>query len=134
MLGSVVGVGSDVDGGVLVSLVGAGVDVGVDVDVDVGVGSALELGVSGSCASAPVVTAPNASTAAVVSAPILSRARLTDLSDKGIPPRMMSPRRRQAPARVRWTRASYRSESRSGKAFPTSTSTVDQRCEVALKV
>ncbi|MGW4208347.1 hypothetical protein ACWEIJ_10210 [Lentzea sp. NPDC004789] len=84
VLGSVEGVGdgcSEVDGDVLGSVVGAGVE------VDVGVGSALELGVSGSCASAPVVAPPNASAAAVVKAPILSRARLTDFSDKGIPQR-----------------------------------------------
>ncbi|GGM99546.1 hypothetical protein GCM10011609_42340 [Lentzea pudingi] len=70
---------SDVDGGgVLGSLGAAG-----------GVGSTLETGVSGSCASAPVVAVPNASTAAVVKAPILSRARLTDLSDTRNPPRTL---------------------------------------------
>ncbi|SEP63110.1 hypothetical protein SAMN05216188_10112 [Lentzea xinjiangensis] len=71
------GAESTVDGGALDSLVG----------VDGGVCSTLvEAGVSGSsCASAPVVAPPNARTAAVVKAPILSRARLTDLPDK-IPP------------------------------------------------
>ena len=71
---------SEVDGGVLGSL--GGVELG---GAELGVGSALELGVSGSCASAPVVAAPNARTTAVVRAPMLSRARLTDLSDNGSP-------------------------------------------------
>jgi hypothetical protein len=75
--GSADGVGSGVDGGALGSLAG----------VEGGVGSALDVGVSGSCANAPVVTPPNARATAVVKAPILSRARLTDLSDIWIPQR-----------------------------------------------
>ena len=83
-----------VDGGVLGSLGGLdgggvlgspdGVDTGVLGSV-VCVGSTADVGVSGSCASAPVVAEPNARTTAVVKAPNLSRARLTDLSDKESP-------------------------------------------------
>jgi hypothetical protein len=38
-----------------------------------------------SCANAAAEVAPNANTAAVANAPILSRARLTDLSDNESP-------------------------------------------------
>jgi hypothetical protein len=61
------GVGSVVDGGALGSLVG--------------VGSTVDVGVSGSCARAPVVAPPNASSAAVAIAVNLSRPRLAGLSD-----------------------------------------------------
>jgi hypothetical protein len=110
---------SDAGGDVLGSVVG----VVVDVDVGVGVGSALELGVSGSCASAPVVAPPYASTAAVVKAPILSRARLTDFSDKGIP---------QDPSKAE--RGQATPEKPQVEPFTDLTrSTVEGACEVALR-
>jgi hypothetical protein len=99
---------SEVDGGALGSVVGAG--------------SALELGVSGSWATAPAVAPPNARTTAVVNAPNLSSVRLTDLSDKEITPKPIgvecgeeSPEtrdrpvyRRQSPASACQTSEKYR--------------------------
>lgn len=77
--------GVSLDGGVGVSVgvgVCAGVSVGDGVTVSDWVGEVL---VGSSCANAAADVPPNASTAAVASAPTLSRARLTDLSDNGSP-------------------------------------------------